>query len=91
MTAPAPVPRFAPMPLTSDDDLRSLSIEDVARLAWRSPSRIRDIISKYQLRRRVGWKVYRRRRRRVTTLDTDVARWIIEITLYGRPPVDPPR
>jgi len=91
---PASAPRFAPVPLSNDDDHRSLewySIADVARLSRRSPCTVRDIISKYQLRRRLAWQVYGRRRRRVTMVSPNVARWIQAVTLFRQPPDYPPR
>lgn len=93
-SGPAPAPRFAPVPLTDDDDHRSLewySIADVARLSRRAPSTVRDIISKYQLRRRLAWQVYGRKRRRVTMVSPNVARWIQAVTLFRQPPEFPPR
>jgi hypothetical protein len=85
---------FTPIPLSTADDRHALewySLEDVAKLSRRAPSTIRNIISKYGLRHRSGWQVYRRRRRRVMMLSPNVARWIQGVTLFRQPPEYPPR
>jgi hypothetical protein len=87
-------PRLTPVPLSHDDDQQSLewySVEDVARLSRRAPATIRNVISRYQLRRRLAWQVYGRKRRRVMMLSPNVARWIQAVTLFRQPPEYPPR
>jgi hypothetical protein len=82
------------MPLTNEDDRHSLetySAKDVARLARRAECTIRVLARKHGLPYRASWETYRRRRRRVMMFRKDVARWLIDITLRGCSPVDPPR
>jgi hypothetical protein len=66
------------------DGLEWYTPEEVARLARRSPSTIRNLISKYQLRRRIAWTTRRRLRRRITLVSPGVARWIVQVTLFRR-------
>jgi hypothetical protein len=57
----------------------------------RSPGTIKNIVSKYGLRRRMAWTVRNRRRERRMLLAPNVVRWIQGITLFRRRPEFPPR
>jgi hypothetical protein len=69
-----------------------LTIEDVAALARRAPSTIRNLVSHFQLRRRLGYRTYRRgaRRRRIILVSPGVASWLVRVTLLGERPENPP-
>jgi len=67
---------------SDDDGLDWLTIEEAAQLCRRSPGTIRNLVSKYQLRRRLAWTTRRRLRHRVVMLSPNVAMWLQRITLF---------
>jgi hypothetical protein len=64
------------------DELKWYSVEEVAQLCRRSPSTIKGLISKHQLRRRMAWRTIGRRRQRLMLLSPNVARWCQRVTLF---------
>jgi hypothetical protein len=63
-------------------EIRWYTIAEAAALCRRSPSTIRDLVSKHQLRRRLAWVTRRRLRQRVTMLSPGVVRWLQRVTLF---------
>jgi hypothetical protein len=95
-----PVTRLTPrLPTTgshhefSSDDggIEWFSIDEAAKLCRRSPSTIYNLVSKYQVRRRLAWTVRNRLRQRQMLLSPRAVAWLQDITLFRRPPVNPPR
>jgi len=74
-----------------DGSLEWFTVNEAAAVCRRSPATIRNLVSKYQLRRRTAWTVRNRRRERRILLAPNGVRWIQGITLFRKPPECPPR
>jgi hypothetical protein len=57
------------------------TLDEAAALCKRHPSTLRNLISRYDLPRRLLWNVFRRQRRRQVMLAPPVVRWLQERTL----------
>jgi hypothetical protein len=73
-----------------DGEVEWFTIAETARVCRRAPATIRNIVSRYQLRRRTAWTVRNRRRERRILLAPKVVMWIQGVTLFRKPPEFPP-
>ena len=82
---PTPLPSVGEPAYVDDQDRTGLqwyTVEEAAKLCRRSPSTIKGLISKHQLRRRIAWRTIRRRRQRLQLLSPGVVRWLQRVTLF---------
>src|SRR5262249_7956719 len=100
MAGQSPAPRFSPTVAASsarhdfsreDGQIERVTTAQAARHCRRSDSTIRNLVSKYQLRRRTAWTVRNHLRQRQVLLSPAVVKWLQGITLFRRPPENPPR
>ena len=65
----------------TDDLPEWYTVEQAAEKCHRAPATIRNLLSKHQLPRRMLWRVYKRKRKRVTFLNHDTIILLRKLTL----------
>jgi hypothetical protein len=71
--------------MTADRPEQWFSVAEAAHLCRRSPKTIENLVSRYQLPRRLGWEVKRRKRRRVVLLSPATVVELQSLTLWKVP------
>ena len=74
-----------------DGQIEWFTVPEAAKHCRRSESTIRNLVSKYQLRRKTAWTVRNRLRQRRILLAPNVVFWLQPVTLFRQPPDCPPR